>query len=267
MPRLPFFVRIPLLLAALCPLLAAAQTDEIQVYTGELAAPGEFTLTLHNNYTPQGLKAPAFPGAVVSDGTLNGVPEFAYGVNDWLEVGAYLPVYTVAPGGHAYVESGKLRALFAVPDAGQRAFFYGMNFELSYNAKRWEDRRVSGEIRPIVGIRRGAFDFIVNPILDTGFDGFNRLDFAPATRVACNWSPRWAGALEHYADFGELAHFAAWSNQKQALFAVVDYNGPTGVEFGIGHGLNAATDKWTVKLMFDWSLFRLKPARVAPAVN
>jgi hypothetical protein len=33
---------------------AAAQTDEIQVYTGELAAPGTASLTIHSNYTAKG---------------------------------------------------------------------------------------------------------------------------------------------------------------------------------------------------------------------
>ena len=33
-----------------------------------------------------------------------------------------------------------------------------------------------------------------------------------------------------------------------------DYNGKTGVEFGIGGGLNHATDKLVVKLMLSWPL-------------
>ena len=113
-----------------------AQTDEIQVYTAEIAAPGEFTLTLHNNYTPDGLKAAAFPGAVVPDRALNGVPEWAYGAKDWLELGLYLPVYTLTRAGSAYVESAKLRTLFVVPHADTRHFFYGVNFEYSRNAVR-----------------------------------------------------------------------------------------------------------------------------------
>ena len=42
-------------------LLAAAyaQTDEIQVYTGEINKPGELSITLHNNFTPIGPKQPA----------------------------------------------------------------------------------------------------------------------------------------------------------------------------------------------------------------
>ena len=70
---------------------AAAQTDEIQVYDGSLAAVHEFTLTLHTNYVITGNASPAFPGAVVANHSLNGVPEFAYGVTDWFEAGLYLP--------------------------------------------------------------------------------------------------------------------------------------------------------------------------------
>jgi hypothetical protein len=36
------------------PGLAVAQTDEIQVYDGEIAPPGTFNLMIHNNFTPQG---------------------------------------------------------------------------------------------------------------------------------------------------------------------------------------------------------------------
>lgn len=239
-----------------CASFASAQTDEIQVYTGEIAAPGEFMLTLHNNYTPEGSKTPSFAGAVIPDHALNGVPEFAYGVNDWLELGTYIPVYTATPGGHFYTESVKLRALFAVPHAEKRNFFYGLNFELSYNARRWDQKRFSGEMRPIVGGRVGPWDFILNPILDTRFDGLDQLDFAPAARVAYNISPIWAVAVEHYADLGPISHFTPGNQQQQSLFAVLDYSGKTGVELGIGHGLNDATDKWTIKLMLNWSLNR-----------
>jgi hypothetical protein len=238
------------------PLIAVAQTDEIQVYTGELAAPGEFTLTLHNNYTPNGLKAPAISGGVTPNGTLNGVPEWAYGATDWLELGLYLPVYTITRDHHAYTESAKLRALFAIPHADTLKFFYGVNFEYSRNANRWEPSLYSGEIRPIIGGRAGPVDVIVNPILDTAFDGLGNLDFAPAIRVAYNFSPRWAAAIEHYADLGPIRHFVPRHDQKQALFAVIDYNGKPGVEFGIGHGLNSATDRIVIKLMLNWSLNR-----------
>jgi hypothetical protein len=235
--------------------LAMGQTDEIQVYNAELAEPGEFTVELHNNYTFIGRTSPDYPGGVVPNHTLNGVPEWAYGFNDWLELGAYVAVYSVTDGS-LLLESAKVRATFAVPHAAKRNFFYGVNFELSHNAERWEQKRTSAEIRPIIGKRFGPVDVIVNPILDTYFNGLRRLDFAPATRVDYNFSPLWAGAIEHYADFGQIRQFLPGSQQQQALFAVFDYNGKTSVEFGIGHGLNGATDKLVVKLMVSWSLNR-----------
>ena len=73
------------LAALLCLSLATAaraQTDEIQVYNGEINAPGQFSVTLHNNYAPIGRKEPVFPGAIVPDHALNGVPEYAYGAAD-----------------------------------------------------------------------------------------------------------------------------------------------------------------------------------------
>ena len=231
---------------------ADAQTDEIQVYTGEIAEPGQFTLTLHNNYTFDGRKVPDFPGGVVPDGALNGVPEWAYGVNDWFEAGLYFPVYTITRDGNLEFDGARLRALFAVPHPGDRAFFYGVNFEFSYNEPHWEQRRFSGEIRPIIGTRFGPIDIIVNPILDTGFDRFENLDFAPAARIDYNVSRTWAIAVEHYADFGQVRHFLPGNLQQQTLFAVVDYSGkPISIEFGVGRGLTSASDRWITKLMLE----------------
>lgn len=235
-----------------------AQTDEIQVYSGEINKPGQYTITLHNNYTPSGRKQPAYPGAIIPDHALNGVPEIGYGVNEWWEVGAYLPVYTITRDGRALVDSAKIRTLFAVPHAEDRAFFYAVNFELSFNAHHWEQAPVSAEIRPIIGVRFGKLDLIFNPIVDFAFRGFRSLDFAPATRIAYNFTPVWTGALEHYADFGELRHFGAAVSQAQSLFAVVDYNGqsqgqPFDIEFGVGHGFAAASDNIVLKLLVTHS--------------
>jgi len=74
-------VRYGLMLLALAvaliaaPRMAMAQTDEIQVYDGELAEPGVINLMLHTNFTPSGIKDPAFPGALISDHSFNSVPE------------------------------------------------------------------------------------------------------------------------------------------------------------------------------------------------
>jgi len=230
---------------------ARAQTDEIQVYDAEITAPGKWNLTWHNNFTPSGRTEPAFPGGVVPDHALNGVPEWAYGVTPWFEAGLYLPIYTRTRDGEWLFDSVKLRALFVVPDAHDRTFFYGVNFELSYNEPHWEPTRWAGEIRPIVGVHLGRFDFIFNPIVDTDFKGgVGNLEFVPAVRAAWNPGGKLAFALEEYADFGTLNHFKPSDQQSHTLFAVIDYGGSShGLEFGVGRGLTPASDTWVIKLM------------------
>lgn len=229
---------------------SAAQTDEIQVYDGELTAPGKFNLTWHNNFTVGGVTTPAFPGALVADKSLNGVPEWAYGVAPWFEAGLYMPLYSIGTRDGqtgAMIDGVKLRLLFAVPHADERGFFYGVNFEFSYNAAHWDAQRITSEIRPIIGWHVRRVDIIVNPIFDTAYDGLNNLDFAPATRVACNLSRAWALAVEEYGDFG--------SPPTHQLYGVVGHESKTlDLEAGVGFGLTAASDNVTFKLILSRNL-------------
>lgn len=257
MPQRPRGIRYLALLACSVSFTPAAwaQTDEIQVYDAEITARGEFNLAWQNNFTPSGRTQPAFPGGIVPNHALNGVPEWAYGVTDWFEAGTYLPVYTLTNNGQLLFDGVKLRALFVVPDAHDRTVYYGLNFELSYNTPHWEPSRFSGEVRPIIGAHLGRFDLIANPILDTDFNGVGRLDFAPATRVAYNLSKKVAVAIEHYADFGPLRHLRQASAQAQTLFGVLDYGSSSnGIEFGVGKGLTRATDSCVLKLMLMHNL-------------
>lgn len=240
---------------ALAPRAAFAQTDEIQVYDGGLADPHVFNLTLHNNFIAKGLTTPAFPGAVTADKSWNGVPEWAYGVTRWFEAGLYLPLYSRDHDQGWGLNGFKLRTLFAVPDADNRRFVYGSNFEFSVNADRWDTTRFTSEIRPIVGWHLSRVDLIVNPILDTAYDGFGNLDFAPAARVAYNVSKTWQLALEDYSDFGPLKGFNPASEQAHQLYGVVDVVGKgVDVEFGVGVGLTDASDKLTFKVILSRDL-------------
>jgi len=232
-----------------------AQTDEIQVYDAEIAAPGVFNLEVHNNYTFDGLTTPRFPGGLVPNHTLNGVPEWAYGVTDWFEQGLYLPLYSDSSNLGPTLDGFKVRELFVVPHAAEQTFFYGINFEFSYNAKYWEPDKYSSEVRPIIGWHLGKFDFIVNPIFDNSWKGFKNLDFAPCARIAYNFSQAWAVAIEEYADFGVIQHFLPANQQSQQLFAVVDYKGKLlNVEAGLGFGLTAGSDGVVAKLMLSRDL-------------
>ena len=246
-----------LLLLILGSAAASAQTDEIQVYDAQIAEPGVFNLMVHNNFTPEGLKTPRFPGGLVPNQTLNGVPEWAYGVTDWFEQGLYLPLYSVADGEGPVLNGFKVRELFVVPHAAEQTFFYGINFEFSYNANHWDPYRTTSEIRPIIGWHLGKFDFIINPILDNSWNGFGNLDFAPSVRLAYNVSKTWAVAAEVYSDYGPIKHLLSVDEQSQQLFGVVDYKGEEfNVEAGVGYGLTPASDRWVMKLMISRDLYK-----------
>lgn len=238
-------------------LLAYAQTDEIQIYTGRINEPREFSLAVHNNYTPVGRGTADFPGGIVPAHSLNGVAESALGITDWFELGLYLPLYSVTSDGRATFNGSKLRLLFVAPHASERKFYYGCNFEFSYNRPQWDTSHYSGEIRPIIGTRWKEFDFIFNPIVDYTFDDLGGIVFAPAARIDYNFSPVWAAAVEQYSDFGAFRSLKPASSQARSTFAVVDYTAdPLNVEFGIGRGFTLASDPLVLKLIVAWSFFR-----------
>lgn len=230
-----------------------AQTDEIQVYDGSIAGIGEFEGTYHSNFTPIGRRTADFPGGIVPNHSLNGTAEWAYGVTDYLELGAYLPVWSLSNRGNAQFDGGKVRALLVSPNAADRTFFYGLNLEFSINTPHWDAHRYGLELRPILGVHLDKWDIIVNPIIDTGFDGFSNAHFAPAERIAWNANETWALALEHYGDFGRLSGFDPVGRQYHELFAVADYkfDAKTSMEFGVGYGLTGASDRMMLKIIFN----------------
>jgi hypothetical protein len=238
------------------PLLSFAQTDEIQVYDAEIADKGKFNLMLHNNFTPEGRKTADFAGGIVPNHNYDGVAEWAYGWTDWFEQGLYLPLYSASDARGVTYNGFKLRFLFVKPHAADQKFFYGMNFEFSFNQKQWDPRRYTSEIRPIVGLHLKPFDIIVNPIVDNSYlHGLKGLDFAPSARVAYNFNDAWAVAMEQYMDYGQFRDFQTGNQSFQESWAVVDHKGKTyNIETGIGFGETGASDKVTLKLMVSRDL-------------
>jgi hypothetical protein len=230
----------------------ARAVDEIQVYNAGIAAPGQFIIQQHLNYVGIGLKQPSFRGGLVSDQSLNGTPEFAYGVTDWWEVGLYLPF--AVQDRQFLSDSFKLRTLFVAPHAEQSSFFYGVNFELSNSTPKFSQTRFGLEIRPIIGVRNANYEFIVNPIVDIGFGKYGETDFAPAARLARKLGPSLFVGLEYYADFGEIGHFRKLADQQHTLFAVTDFKlGVFDVDFGLGYGLTPASDRFVVKTIIGYA--------------
>ncbi|MGY3442197.1 MULTISPECIES: hypothetical protein [unclassified Bradyrhizobium] len=230
----------------------AQATDEIQVYNAGIAEVGQFTIQQHLNYVGIGQKDPPFPGGFPSNHSLNGTPEFAYGMTDWWELGLYLPF---AVQDRQFLSDGvKLRTLFVSPNADKRNLFYGINFEFSYETPKFAQTRFGMEIRPIIGVRNADYEFIVNPIVDVGFGRYGETDFAPAARVARKLKDDLFVGLEYYADLGKIGAFSPLAEQQHTLFAVTDFKlGDFDVNFGVGYGLTPASDRLVVKTIIGYA--------------
>jgi len=225
-----------------------ALPDEIQVYTDDVNAPGERGIELHVNTTPSGRARPDYAGEVTPYHGLRITPELSWGLVPNVDWGIYLPFVRSAEGTDYF--AGPRFRLKWMPLHGQPGYFAGMNVELSLVERRFEEARRTAEIRPIVGYRNDDWLLAFNPIVATDLAGPQKgvLSFAPALKVARNVGSGYALGAEYYAELGRLSHFAPSSQQSHILYFVLDTQK---LNFGVGRGLNGASDRWTVKAIFS----------------
>ena len=234
--------------------VSAHAVDEIQVYNAEIAKVGQWTFQLHSNYAFIGRKEPDFPGGLIPDRALQGTGEWAYGITDWWEMGFYTP-FAVDQNLTPYSNAAKIRQLFVTPNAAERSFFYGVNFEFSYAMPQFSDTQWNMEIRPIIGWRKGDYEFILNPIVDIGFGQNGGAVFAPAARFARNFGENLALGIEYYTDLGPLQNWSPFNEQQHNIYAVVDFKiGRFDVNAGVGYGLTPGSDRLMYKMIIGTDL-------------
>jgi hypothetical protein len=245
--------------------VSAHAVDEIQVYNAEIAKVGQWTMQLHLNYAIDGRKEPDFPGGLIPNHALNGTPELAYGITEWWEIGFYAP-FAVDQNGQFLSNAGKVRQLFVTPNAAKREFFYGVNFEFSYATSRFSQTQWNTEIRPIVGWRKGNYEFIINPIVDLGFGDNGDATFAPAARLARRFGENFALGMEYYTDLGPIRNFHTFNEQQHNIYAVVDFKvGRFDVNAGIGYGLTPGSDRVMAKMIISTDLTEGAPDKSTEA--
>lgn len=253
--------RVPLyaVLLAAClasPFAHADLTDEIQVYDDSINRQGQLGLELHLNTTLEGRSMSDYPGEIPPDRGFRTTMEWSYGITNTLEAGLYLPFLHDAAGTDYFAGPRvRLKWIPWKPAEGGSGPFFGLNLEVSAVNQRLEQGRPAVELRPIVGYRSPLWLVSFNPVLDNTFHpryGNSYADFAPALKVARTVWPGTALGLEYYSDLGRIGNFDPARKQFQQLFAAVDVTrGPIPFNFGIGRGLNGATDKWTVKAILE----------------
>lgn len=233
---------------------AVAAPDEIQVYTDDMDDPGQYGLELHVNYALKGAKEPSFEGEMQSNHRLQVTPEFSYGLTKTLEAGLYLPA-ALSSDGDLYGNGLRLRLKYIAPREPDARFFWGLNGELGYSARRVSESRAALELRPIIGYRDQGWLISFNPIVGTDLSSgvSNAPKFEPALKVARKTAEGVHAGLEYYGEYGPIHHLLPAAERAHYLYAVVDLESKGyEINFGIGRGMENATDQWVAKAIIGF---------------
>ena len=233
----------------------ASSDDEIQVYDDAIGKPGEIGLDIHTNYVPSGAKTPAWPRDAPSDHSFRVTPEFNFGLTETLEAGLYLPFLRESNGSN-HLEGAKVRLKYLSAPKNS-PYYLGLNGELGHVSIRSAEQRWNLEVRPIIGYKIDKWQFTLNPILGFVLSGehSNVPEFSPAVRASYELKEDLSFSLEHYAGLGQLNNIVPYSQQTHNTFVVVDaVVAGHNVDFGVGKGWNANSDKWTVKAIINFPI-------------
>jgi len=262
MKTLPNFAKKDLFLLLACAGLylssfsaQAVLIDEIQVYDDAILAPGEFGLELHVNATPSGRGTPDYPGEIVPAHGVRSTLEFAYATSEHLELGIYIPMEHT-PAGDERFSGFRYRLKYIGQKAtAENPFFYGINFELSHVKAIFEQSQDRLETRPILGWKKSEWLFAFNPVIGQNLKPGQRSggpDFSPSFKIARDVKEGIAVGIEYYAELGQFSHFDSYSNQSHTVYLALDVDRkPFVFNLGIGRGLTAATDHWTIKTIIE----------------
>jgi hypothetical protein len=232
----------------------AALSDEIQVYTDDINAPGQFGLELHLNTTPKGRSTPDYPGEAVPHHGWRLTPEFSYGLAPHWEAGLYLPANRDA-GGSSELAGVKVRLkwLPVKPAEGEDGWYFGANGELSRLKERFSQSSTSAELRIMTGWRNADWLVAANPVFGWNLsDGLRSAtaDLSFGTKIARTVARDVSLGIEFYADAGTTKH-PTLRDQAQTLYGTIDAEvAGWSINFGVGRGLTHGADKLTVKTIF-----------------
>ena len=184
-------------LAAATPAYAA--DEEIQVYMDELNARGVFGLDVHVNDVLRGDGSPGYAGAETNLHRWRVTPEFSLGLGHGFELGAYLPLATIAPDGVLRVQGVKSRLKWLAPHKDE-GFYWGLNFEIGRVRRRLDQNPWNSELKLIGGWRKGKWIAAVNGNIDFTVSGPSPgpATFELASKLGCALTPGLTLGIESY---------------------------------------------------------------------
>jgi hypothetical protein len=230
---------------------AFAADEEIQVYMDELNATGVFGLDVHVNDVLRGDGSAAYPGAETNLHRWRVTPEFSLGLGHGFELGAYLPLATIAPDGVLRIQGIKGRLKWLAPHKDE-GFYWGLNFEIGRVSHRLDTNPWNSELKLIGGWRKGKWIAAVNGNIDFTVSGPapSPATFELASKLGYALTPALTLGVESYNGMGELKSWGHFSQNEHATYVVLDAKvGKWDVNAGIGKGYGANGDDITLKFV------------------
>jgi hypothetical protein len=256
------FFSMLLMLAAACACGTAwAQGNyEIQVYASETVAPRTTMVELHSNYTATG-QSDYVDGVAPTNHAVHETVEITQGITSWSELGFYLFTSERSGAGTEWV-GDHIRPRVRAPEQWHWPVGVSISMEMGYQRPRFSPDTWTWEIRPIVDRNKGRMYWSINPAMERSWHGpavREGVEFTPGVKVGWDFTRKVNAGVEYYGAYGDLRNIAAVHEQQQQIFLVSDLNlSPKWeINFGVGMGPTAATDRWIIKGIlgrrFDWS--------------
>ena len=238
-------------LTALTASPARAADEEIQVYLDEINPAGAIGLDVHLNTVTAGDSAPAYPGAERALHRWRITPEFSLGLGGGFELGAYLPLATIAADGVLRAEGAKGRLKWLAPH-GERGFYWGANLEIGRVDSRLDRNPWNGELKLIGGWRNDRWIVGVNGNIGFKVSGPDPApaSFELASKLGYRLTPKLTLGLESYNGLGEFRDFGRLGASDHATFLTFDTAvGGWDINAGIGKGYGTSADDTIVKFV------------------
>ena len=238
------------------PAAGRAAPDEIVVFTDELEKKGELGYVVHLNYAARARKTPDYPGEQPPHRVFRLMPEVAWGFAEKWNLGVHVPLSYDFNTRSTTLDGLKVRLhyLNMIEQGEDKAFFYGANYEVAIYNKRITESRYNGEVRGILGIRRGDWKFTTNPIINQALSvnpNGRPLELEIFSQALRSFGEDFALGIEHYSSLGRLSKptFGPQSEQISYLVADIKTKKHFDIHIGIGHGWTGATDKRVFKAL------------------
>lgn len=229
---------------------ASATDEEIQVYMDEIGAVHKLSLDVHTNYAIDGRSIRDYSGQQISEGRFRVTPEFGYAVSKTVELGLYLPLANVSRDGRVSVDGVKGRIKFIAPHREEDQWYWGANLEVGYVNRSLDLNPWNGELKGIVGWKRGPWTLAANANFGFKVSGPEKAptDAGIAAKAAYALTDKTSIGLETYNAFGPLKHPTALNRNDQQIYAVVDTAlGGFDLNFGLGYGYGRPEDRFVLK--------------------